>query len=163
MNNNDILKRLRYAFDFSDKQSCKLFSLSSDSAVEMSPATFSAMLAKEEDSHYIECSDQQLAAFLDGFIVERRGAREPKPGAKPLPPVTRLSKNDVLNKLRIALNYKEEDMLATLKLGGTALSKSELSAFFRKPEHKHFRQCGNQVLRNFIKGVTLKQRPDTTS
>ena len=70
-------------------------------------------------------------------------------------------KNESLKKLRIAMNYRDDDMLAALAAGGSDLSKSELSALFRKPGHKHYRVCGNQVLRNFIKGVTLSLRPDT--
>ncbi|MCH2191055.1 MAG: DUF1456 family protein, partial [Gammaproteobacteria bacterium] len=46
----------------------------------------------------------------------------------------------------------------TLELGGTKLSKGELGALFRKPGHKHYRECGNQVLRNFIKGLTEQIR-----
>jgi len=159
MNNNDILRRLRYAFDFSDKKSTNLFKIGSNSVIEISQAQFNQLIRKEDDKDFLECSDQHLAAFLDGLIIDRRGAREPKPGEKPLPPVERISKNDILKKLRIALNYKEEDMLGTLKNGGSNLSKGELSAFFRKPGHKHYRQCGSQVLRNFIKGVTMKLRP----
>ena len=60
--------------------------------------------------------------------------------------------------LQIAMNFREEDMLAVLAEGGSELSKSELGAFFRKPGHKHFRACGNQVLRNFIAGLTGRIR-----
>jgi len=160
MNNNDILRRLRYAFDFSDKKSTSLFKTGSNSVIEISQAQFHQLITKEDDKDFIECTDQQLAAFLDGLIIDRRGAREPKAGEKPAPLAERISKNDILKKLRIALNYKEQDMLDTLKAGGSNLSKGELSAFFRKPGHKHYRQCGSQALRNFIKGITLKLRPD---
>ena len=159
MNNNDILRRLRYAFDFSDKKATSLFKAGSNSMIELSQAQFNQLICKEDDKDFKECTDQQLAAFLDGLIIDRRGVREPKAGEKTLPPVERLSKNDTLKKLRIALNYKEQDMLNTLKSGGSNLSKGELSAFFRKPGHKHYRQCGNQVLRNFIKGLTMEFRP----
>ena len=54
--------------------------------------------------------------------------------------------------------FREEDMLETLEMGGTKLSKGELGALFRKPGHKHYRECGNQVLRNFIKGLTEQIR-----
>ena len=45
-------------------------------------------------------------------------------------------------------------------LANLRLSKHELRTFFRKPGHKHFRECKDQVLRNFIKGVQLKYRED---
>ena len=61
-------------------------------------------------------------------------------------------------KLKIALNMKAEDVLHTLSLAGFRLGKHELSAFFRKADHKHFRQCKDQVLRNFLQGLQLELR-----
>lgn len=162
MTNNDILRRLRFAFDFSDQQAVKLFSLDPSSIATMNKTDFLARICKEDDAEFKVCSDAELAAFLDGLIVSKRGLREPNPNAPAKPANNdnyRISKNDILKKLRIAMNYKEQDMLDTLKLGGSELSKSELGALFRKPQHKHYRSCGGQVLRNFIKGLTLKLRP----
>lgn len=155
MTNNDILRSLRFAFDFSDAKAVQLFSADPNSSVAIDRAGFQARIAKEDDANYSECADAELGAFLDGLIAQNRGLRE---GQAP-PPIERLSKNDILKKLRIALNYREDEMLTTLKSGGTELSKSELSALFRNPQHKHFRSCGNQVLRNFIKGLCVKLRP----
>jgi len=157
MTNNDILRSLRFAFDFSDAKAVKLFSEDPNSSVAIDKAGFQARIAKEDSDLYTECSDSELGAFLDGLIAQNRGLRE----GKAPPPIERLTKNDILKKLRIALNYREDEMLATLKSGGTELSKSELSALFRNPQHKHFRSCGNQVLRNFIKGLCVKLRPQT--
>ncbi len=149
MNNNDILRRLRFAFKLSNKQACELFNTDPASSVKLSQADFLARIAKEPD--LIVCSDVELAAFLDGLIVHKRGLRESVPAKTN---DVRLSKNDILKKLRIALGYREQDMLAILKAGGSDLSKNELSALFRAPSHKNYRPCGNQVLRNFIKGLT---------
>lgn len=169
MTNNDILRRLRYAFDFSDKLTVEMFNLDPSSSSEMSLPALAARLAKEEDDSYQPCLDQELAAFLDGLIVARRGLREPAIAVDDEAPKSlaasdkaaefRLSRNDVLKKLRIAMNFREQEMLATLLSGGSSLSKAELGALFRKPGHKHYRACGNQVLRNFIKGLTLQLRP----
>ncbi|MBX2847309.1 MAG: DUF1456 family protein [Acidiferrobacterales bacterium] len=161
MTNNDILRRLRYAFDLSDQMAIKLFSLDPNSVVEIDKPGFSNRICKEDGTDYQACSDLELAAFLDGLIVSKRGLRAPPAGQSPTPRPTdfRLSKNDILKKLRIALNFKEQDMLDTLKIGGSELSKSELGALFRKPGHKHYRSCGGQVLRNFIKGLTITLRP----
>ena len=63
-------------------------------------------------------------------------------------------------KLKIALNMKAEDVLQTLSLAGFRLSKHELSAFFRKADHKHFRVCKDQVLRNFLQGLQIELRKD---
>lgn len=158
MTNNDILRRLRYAFDFSDKEAAALFSTDPACSIEINPAQWEARLQKEDQAGHKPCSDAELSAFLDGFIVSKRGLREPLPETRTLPADFRLSRNDILKKLRIAMNFREEEMLDTLKIGGSELSKSELGAFFRKPGHKHYRACGNQVLRNFIVGLTQKLR-----
>ncbi len=159
MTNNDILRRLRFAFNFDDSVAVTFFSLDPSSNVPMDKAGYLARLEKEESDKYIACSDAELCAFLDGFVVDQRGLRDPAPA--PQPPKQddfRLSKNDILKKMRIALMFREDEMLETLELGGTSLSKGELGALFRKPGHKHYRECGNQVLRNFIKGLTEQIR-----
>lgn len=158
MNNNDILRRLRFAFDFSNKASVALFRTDPNSSIAMSQADFLARIAKDDDEGFVACTDIELCAFLDGLIVSKRGLRDPLPAAQAKPADFRLSRNDILKKLRIAMAFKEQEMLDTLESGGTSMSKSELGALFRAPGHKHYRACGGQVLRNFIKGLTLQQR-----
>ena len=63
-----------------------------------------------------------------------------------------------MKKLRIALDLKEEDMLALMGLAGVKISKSELNALFRNKGHKHFKECGDQFLRNFLQGLTIRNR-----
>lgn len=160
MNNNDILRRIRYAFDFSNRDSVALFTKDPGSSVQMNEAGFLQRLAKDDDNDFVACSDAELCAFLDGLIVARRGLRSPAPEPADKPDNFRMSKNDILKKLRIAMEFREEEMLTTLEHGGTTLSKSELGALFRKPGHKHYRACGGQVLRSFIKGLTKRLRDD---
>ena len=160
MNNNDILRRIRFAFDFSNKQSVTLFTKDPSSSVAMTQSEFLTRLAKDDADDFVACSDAELCAFLDGLIVEKRGLREPAPEPASKPDNFRMSKNDILKKLRIAMSFKEQEMLDTLEQGGATLSKSELGALFRNPGHKHYRACGNQVLRNFIKGLTQQLRDD---
>lgn len=152
MNNNDVLRRLRYAFDFNDDRMISLFAQADH---EVTRAQISNWLKKEDDPDYRRCDDRTLAIFLNGFINHKRGERE---GPQP-EPESRLNNNLILRKLRIALNLKDEDMLDILSLADQKLSKHELSAFFRKPGHKHHRQCQDQVLRNFLKGLQLNYRP----
>ena len=148
MTNNDILRRLRYIFDLDDSKVIAIFGLAD---LQVTRAQISDWLKKEEDESFQECQDFELAAFLNGFITEKRG---PKDGPGPVPEKI-LTNNLVLVKLKIALNLKSEDIL---ELIGLKLSKHELSAFFRKPDHKHFRECKDQVLRNFLIGLQNKFR-----
>ena len=69
-----------------------------------------------------------------------------------------MTNNDVLKKLRIALKLKDTDILETLKLSGFEISKTELNAFFRKPDHRNYKECGDQVLRRFLDGLIIKMR-----
>ena len=105
---------------------------------------------------YQKLSDTGLAIFLNGLIHDKRGRKE---GLQP-EPEEHLNNNIIFLKLKIALNLKAEDVLEILDLFGLNISKHELSAFFRKPVHKHYRECKHQVLRNFLKGMQLKYRPE---
>lgn len=152
MTNNDILRRIRYTFDLKDNVMTDIFSLA-DLTVTNEQVT--GWLKKEGDESYLDLSDKELASFLNGFINFKRGKRE---GEQPIPE-ERLSNNIIFQKLRIALNLKAEDILDILQLVDFRLSKHELSAFFRKPENKHFRECKDQILRNFLLGLQQQFRP----
>ncbi len=113
-------------------------------------------LKTDEDPAFKNCNDTQLAIFLNGFINKKRGKKE---GAQP-ELETRLTNNIVLVKLKIALNLKTEDIVDILKLSDLRVSKHELSSFFRRPKHRNYCECKDQILRNFLKGVQLKYRPN---
>ncbi len=153
MTNNDILRRIRYTFDLSDSQMIAIFGLADH---QVSREEISDWLKKDDDPAFKECSDTRMATFLNGFINKRRGKRE---GAQP-EPETRLNNNIIFTKMKIALNLKAEEIIEILALAGFHIGKHELSAFFRRPDHKHYRECKDQILRNFLKGVQLKFRKD---
>lgn len=69
-----------------------------------------------------------------------------------------LSNNDILKKLRVALQLRDEDVIAILKLVDFELTKSELSALYRKPDHPNYKPCGDQLLRNFLNGLVIYKR-----
>ena len=151
MTNNDILRRLRYTFDFDDSKMIALFGLAE---LEVTRSQVSDWLKKEEDPVCQNCTDEQLAIFLNGLIVDKRGKKE---GPQP-EPEKRLTNNIIFRKLKIALDLKADDILDLLKLVNLRMSKHELSAFFRRPNHKNYRDCKDQILRNFLKSVQLKYR-----
>ena len=153
MTNNDVLRRLRYTFAYNDDKMIKIFAAAES---EVTRAQISSWLKKEEDSDYINCTDVQLATFLNGLINTNRGKRE---GDQPVPE-KKINNNIVFRKLKIALDLRDEDILEILLLADLRISRHELSAFFRRPDHKHFRQCKDQVLRNFLHGVQLMYREE---
>jgi len=151
MNNNDVLRRIRYTFNFDDSKMMAVFGLG---GLEVNRAEISDWLKKDDDPDYQKCSDQQLATFLNGLIVNKRGKKD---GPQP-EPEKQLSNNIIFRKLKIALNLQADEVLSLVNQADFRISKHELSAFFRKPGHKHYRECKDQVLRNFLKGMQLKYR-----
>lgn len=153
MTNNDILRRLRYNFDLNDDQMMALFTLG---GMEASRSEVSDWLKKDDHPDYVEITDKAFASFLNGLIIEKRGKRDgPQAEAE-----DRLTRNMIFMKLKIALNLKADDVLEILGLVGFSISKHELSALFRKPGHKHYVECKDQLLRNFIHGLQIKYRGD---
>ena len=69
-----------------------------------------------------------------------------------------MSNNDVMKKLRVALELRDEDIIQILKLVDFAITKSELGAIFRKEDHPNFMPCGDQILRNFLNGLVIYKR-----
>ena len=153
MTNNDILRRLRYALSLNDTKLKKIFSLGGH---DPTSEDLKAYMGRDDEPHSVSLSDPLLGLFLDGLILTFRGPKDSSKGQRP--PEEELTNNAILKKLRIALSFQEADMLAVLDAGGSQLSKSELTALFRKPNHKHYRPCGNQILRNFLKGLTTRLR-----
>jgi uncharacterized protein YehS (DUF1456 family) len=154
MDNNDVLRQLRYALNLDDSTIAGIFKLA-DHDIEQSRIT--SMLKKEDDEGFVPCGGAVLGDFLDGLIVQKRGRREVKPG-ETRKPDSRLTNNAILKKLRIALELKEDDMLSVLKLADVDISKHELTALFRKEGHKNYKECGDQFLRKFLKGLALRYR-----
>lgn len=149
MNNNDIIRRIRYTFDLSDSKMIALFGMVD---CEVTRAQISDWLKKDDDPAQLSINDLQLANFLNGFIIDKRGKKE---GVLPKPE-KRLNNNIIFRKLKIALNLKDDDILEIFKLVGFRLSKHELSAFFRNPSQEQYRLCKDQILRNFLQGMQTK-------
>ena len=103
MTNNDILRRLRYTFDFDDSKMITLFGLAN---LEVTRGQISDWLKKEDDSAYKNCTDSQMAIFLNGLIIDKRGKKE---GPQPKPE-KRLTNNIIFRKLKIALDLKADDV-----------------------------------------------------
>lgn len=154
MNNNDVLRRVRYIFDFNDD---KMMSLFASAGCKVTRAEVSDWLKSDEDPANVKITDQQLAIFLNGLINDKRGKKE---GEQPVPE-KKLTNNIIFMKLKIALNLQAEDILEIMEMSDFKMSKHELSAFFRKVGHKHYRECKDQILRVFLKGLQMQYRDDS--
>ena len=115
-----------------------------------------ALFKKEDEPGFDECPDDIAALFLEGLIASRRGKRDGAAAAASKRPA--LTNNDILKALRIALELKDDDLIEIMSLAKVDVSKSEVNALFRKKGHTNFRPCGDQFLRHFLAGLTLKYR-----
>ena len=151
MNNNDILRRLRYGLNLRDSKMSDIFK---KVEVDIDQAVIKSWLKKDDEEGFEALRDRELSNFLNGLIIDRRGQREgqlPKPEKK-------LNNNLIFKKLRIALAFRDDDIVETLQLADFRMSKAEVNALFRNKDHKHFRECKDQVLRNFLQGLNRKMR-----
>jgi uncharacterized protein YehS (DUF1456 family) len=154
MTNNDVLRRVRYALDLGDSTMIDIFRLANHT---MQLQFLINMLKKEDEPGYMECADVALEHFLDGLIIYKRGPREAKPGQE-VKKCIPLTNNAKLKKLRIALELQEDGMREIMNLAGMPVSGPELTALFRKEGHKNYKPCGDQFLRNFLRGLTIRFR-----
>ena len=154
MINNDVLRSIRYMLDLSDAHVVDTIRLA-DADFDIEKEDVQAFLKKDGEAGHVECSDRVLAHFLDGLVFHYRGK---DPGAPQRPVEKRVTNNVVMKKLRVAFELKDGDMHQVFADAGFPVSKPELSALFRQPDHKNFRLCGDQMLRNFLKGLTLRVR-----
>lgn len=138
-------------FDFSDQLTLSIFEMGGYKGNKPELATW---LLKEGESGFVECEDETFARFLNGLIIKNRG---PKDDGVPEPESV-LTNNIVLRKLKIALNLQADDLLRILELSDYSLSKHELSALFRRPDHKNYRECLDQLMRNFLDGMQQRYR-----
>lgn len=151
MTNNDILRRIRYLFNFSDLEIVELFKLADCNVEE---AKVKNWLKKEDDPELMDMEDRELATFLNGLINKKRGKRE---GPQPEPEED-LSNNMILMKLKIALNLKSDDIIELFALVDRKVSKPELSSFLRRADHNQYKPLMGQYLRNFLKALQVKKK-----
>lgn len=69
-----------------------------------------------------------------------------------------MTNNDILKKLRVALKLRDEDIIQVLNLAEFSVTKSEINALFRSEDHPNYKECGDQLLRNFLNGLIVYMR-----
>ena len=151
MTNNDFLRRFRYALNIKDNTMIQIFKKGNITLTREGVIDY---LKKDIDEGFKKLTNNDLIAFLDGLIIQKRGKREDGT-ATPQIKVTKNNLNNILlRKLRIALAFKSYDMINVFKLGGIEISEGELSALFRSEDHKNYKECGDKYVRVFLKGLT---------
>lgn len=151
MTNNDIFRRIRFLFDYPDAKMQRIYNLTNSKTDESQIINW---LKREDEESFVEMRDVDLATFLDGLIIEKRGKRE---GEAPKPE-TVLNNNIILRKIKIALNLNSDEMLELLHSQDKKISKHELSAFFRNSNHNSYKPCLDQYLRNLLNALQQKSK-----
>jgi uncharacterized protein YehS (DUF1456 family) len=151
---NDCLQRISYLLDLEDSAMAGVFAAAGKT---VTGSQVGCWLKDDADPAYRVCSDVMLTSFLNGLINKKRGKKR---GAEPAAEQT-LNNNLIFKKLRIAFNLQAEEVVSIFSLADLEISQSELSAFFRRSDHKHYRECKDQVLEDFIKGMQIKYRGES--
>lgn len=153
MRNDDVIKSIRFMLDLNDATVAEILKMGG-----YNPRRDEVEYIFEDEpetGEKIDITHTILAHFLDGLIIYKRGKNDKHP---PQPITVPVTNNEVLKKLRVAFKLKDTDILDILKSTGFSMSKSELRALFRDKNHRNFRPCGDQILRYFLKGLTMKLR-----
>ena len=150
MIHNYVLRSVRYMIGISDNKMTDLINLG---GLDITKADLMNYLKKDGEEGFVFCPDEVMAHFLDSLVILKRGKHESHMSQSIETPVTN---NIILKKLRVAFELKEDDMHVILKSAKFTVSKPELSAMFRKVGQANYRTCGDQLLRKFLKGLTLR-------
>lgn len=148
MLSNDILRSVRYILKSNNNDLVRILALAE---VETTPANIASWITKEDEEGFVRCPDIILSSFLNGLIYDKRGKDESAPV---LSPERRVNNNIVLKKLRIAFSLKSDDVMAIMTEQKFRVSMPEITAMMRAPDHKNYRECGDQFLRYFLRGLT---------
>lgn len=152
MLSNDILRSVRYILKANNTDLARILALGN---VDATPEQIAIWLRKEEEEGFQRCPDIVLSSFLNGLIYEKRGKDEAAPA---LTAERRINNNIVLKKLRIAFSLKTDDILAMILTGQLfRVSMPEITAMMRAPDHKNFRECGDQFMRYFLRGLAARE------
>ncbi|MGL5967893.1 MAG: DUF1456 family protein [Kluyvera sp.] len=151
MVSNDILRSVRYILKMNNNDLVRIFALGE---VEVTAEQLAPWLRKEDEEGFVRCPDILLSRFLNGLIYEKRGRDESAPA---LAVERRINNNIMLKKLRIAFSLKTDDILAILTQQQFRIGMAEITAMMRAPEHKNFRECGDQFLRYFLRGLAVHE------
>ena len=159
MQNNKVLKRIRYALKYRDKKMKKIFDLG---GLNLSLDEINGLLVSESDPTYKNCSNKHLHCFLNGLIHHNRSNENDIPAE---PPFIRISKHNannlVIKKLKIAFKFSQEDIIRVFHLGELPISNTEANGILRSEKSKMYRECGDKYIRKFLKGLAVHLRGES--
>ena len=145
MENNYILKKMMEALSLTKVDVLKSYKLVDK---KITQEDVDDILTDKTDEKFVLLSDEGLELFLNGFIAYKRGPSDKKGKSKKV----EFSNNLILKKLKIALNLKDEDLIAIFANDGLEITKSQLTAYCRREGHQNYRKCSDALLKRFLNG-----------
>lgn len=155
MRKDDVIKSIRYTLNVGDGEIAEILKLAGYKPTREEIAYI--FEEPEEGKDKIDITHEMTAYFLDGLIYYKRGKSDKHPQRPIQTPVTN---NMVMKKLRVAFTLREDDIQNIIKKAGFDISASELNALFRNKSHRNYQPAGDQVLRYFLKGLSMTYRKD---
>ena len=159
MNNNDLLIELKNSLDLNHEEMLEIFTLSgitmSKDKLNLYLKNSKAYQQSQETEAIVRCDFNTLESFLNGFIIFKRGPKEN--GGEVIKTMNlRNANNLVLKKIKIALEMSSEDVLKVINLNHDRMTKGELTTYFRKEDHKHYKKCNDKLMGAFLEGLKNK-------
>lgn len=157
MRTNDIFRKLVQSLPLRSDQAEQVEqvqALFAASDIDLTDKDVNNLLKTDYQPGFEPMPEYILLILLNNLIDQQRGK---VPDAQPhlVEKHHKISNNDVLKKLRIAFNLHEQDVRDALKLVTIELTKSDLSALFRKPGHANYKACDDSLVLDFIEGLGL--------
>ena len=150
MINNDVLRSVRYMLKLNNNDLIAMLALADTAVTAEQMAGFTT---KEDEPGFQRCPDILMDSFLNGLIYARRGKEESRPALRA---ERKINNNIILKKLRVAFALKTDDIMAIMTEQKFRISLPEITAMLRAPDHKNYRECGDQFLRNFLRGLVAR-------
>lgn len=149
MRTNDIFRKLTQSLQC---DAAAIQSLFAPADIDLNDKEILNLLKTDYQPGFEPMPDYVLLIFLDNLIDAKRGKKSDVE-VDTVNKHHKLANNDVLKKLRIAFNLHEQDVRDVFKAATIELTKSDLSALFRKPGNTHFKVCDDELLLDFIEGL----------
>lgn len=69
-----------------------------------------------------------------------------------------MTNNDILKKVRYALDIKDTQMKKIFKLANYNLTQNELLTYYEKEDSENYKNCTDKTLNLFLDGLIIKRR-----
>jgi uncharacterized protein YehS (DUF1456 family) len=155
MNHNDVMRSLRYMLKANDQKMAEIIGLA---GLEVNAEAIAGYVKKEEEPGFVRCPDKVMAYFLDGLVIFARQATTAARHSR------RAAGDQQHHPQEAARGLRAEGRRPARDPQGGQLPGVQARTERAVPQGRphNYRPCGDQLLRNFLKGLTLRVVADAT-